>query len=197
MNGSQSMMWTAVATLPLSTFSTHTFSVLGGYRLQWKPLRKKWMGLIEKERKSLCFCQIWCKHRLGCAMHYISQYNNIAVKGRKQLPPTCPRWVRVGCRPSPGQRHNALVCRKGPGRIPVPRRWSGFKQDTMGLKKISRVLPNLVLMDRVWYRGVPGEGVSLTVRFFPPLTGLDLQSTLVEVSAIFEQCCGWRLPVHF
>lgn len=26
----------------------------------------------------------------------------------------------------------------------------------------------------------------------PPLTGLDLQGTLVEVSAIFKQFCGWR-----
>lgn len=49
--------------------------------------------------------------------------------------PTCPRWVHVGCRPSPGQWHNVLVCRKGPGHTPALHHWSEMKHDTKGLKK--------------------------------------------------------------
>lgn len=44
--------------------------------------------------------------------------------------PTCPRWVHVGCRPSPGHRRSALVYRKGPGHTPAPHHWSEIKHDT-------------------------------------------------------------------
>lgn len=71
----------------------------------------------------------------------------------KPWQPTCPRWVHVGCRPSPGRRRSALVCKKGPGHTPARHHWSEIKHDTKGSKKSQGDYGAFI-----WYRVVRGEG---------------------------------------